>query len=86
LIEVDGLPVANDGTVPFRSNERIMLSYMLTNKFLGETIGVKVLRPTFDPAQPPVQLEFEIRLDKARYFLLLIIAPREGTLLALVRR
>jgi hypothetical protein len=26
LIEVDGLPVANDGTVPFRSNERIMLS------------------------------------------------------------
>ena len=35
----DGVPVANDGTVPFRSGERIGFSYPVSTKYTGEKVG-----------------------------------------------
>lgn len=82
LIEVDGLPVANDGTIPFRENERIMLSFALTSRFLGEEVSVKVLRRTDvgdgssgsnsssssnGNGSPPEVLSFDIRLDEVEH-------------------
>ena len=66
LIEVDGLPVASDGSIPFRENERIMLSYALTSRFLGEEVPVKVLRRVSD-GEPPQELSFDIRLDEVEH-------------------
>ncbi|CAM9403451.1 unnamed protein product [Chrysoparadoxa australica] len=44
LLDVDGLKVACDGTVPFREGERIALRYYFTNRFPGDVINLKCLR------------------------------------------
>jgi hypothetical protein len=39
LLSFDGTPIANDGTVPFRSGERISFSYLTSTKFHNEMVG-----------------------------------------------
>jgi hypothetical protein len=36
--------VTNDGTVPFRTGERIAFTYLISQKYTGETAQVDVLR------------------------------------------
>lgn len=36
--------MTNDGTVPFRTGERIAFTYLISQKFSGETAKVDVLR------------------------------------------
>ncbi|GMJ04232.1 degradation of periplasmic proteins 9, DegP protease 9 [Hibiscus trionum] len=44
ILSFDGVKVANDGTVPFRHGERIGFSYLVSQKYTGDTASVKVLR------------------------------------------
>jgi S1-C subfamily serine protease len=44
ILAIDGVPIANDGTVPFRNRERISFDYLLTNKYVGDSCDVTVLR------------------------------------------
>ncbi|XP_057470889.1 protease Do-like 10, mitochondrial isoform X3 [Actinidia eriantha] len=44
LLTFDGVPIANDGTVPFRSRERITFDHLVSMKIPNETANVKVLR------------------------------------------
>ncbi|XP_039068243.1 protease Do-like 9 [Hibiscus syriacus] len=44
IVSFDGVKVANDGTVPFRHGERIGFSYLVSQKYTGDTASVKVLR------------------------------------------
>ncbi|QDZ19377.1 trypsin-like serine protease [Chloropicon primus] len=44
LLEFEGVEIANDGTVQFRSGERINFTYLVSQKFSGESAKVKVLR------------------------------------------
>jgi len=44
LLEFDGVPIANDGTVHFRQRERIFFTSLITMKPTGGTAHVKVLR------------------------------------------
>ncbi|GLI60058.1 hypothetical protein VaNZ11_001910 [Volvox africanus] len=44
LLSFDGTPISNDGTVPFRTGERIAFSYLITSKFVGDTARLDVLR------------------------------------------
>jgi len=44
LVKIDDHPIANDGTIVFRNRERIMFSYLLSQKFVGDTLKVTVLR------------------------------------------
>ena len=44
LLEIDGLHVGNDGTVPFISGDRIDLNYFFTRHQLGDTISIRLLR------------------------------------------
>lgn len=44
LLEIDGLPVGNDGLVPFISGDRIDLNYFFTKYQLGEVIPIRLLR------------------------------------------
>ncbi|PRW44318.1 protease Do-like 9 [Chlorella sorokiniana] len=44
LTKFDGVDVASDGTVPFRGEERIDLSYLVSQRFVGDTADVEVLR------------------------------------------
>lgn len=44
LLELDGVKVANDGTIPFRGQERVEFSYLVTSHQVGETLRAKVLR------------------------------------------
>jgi hypothetical protein len=54
--------LANDGTIHYRNRERILLSYLLCNKFRGDTVTFKVLRR--DPITREVQmLQFDSTLD-----------------------
>jgi hypothetical protein len=42
LMEFDGVPIANDGTVHFRARERIFFTSLITLKPTGSTARVKV--------------------------------------------
>ncbi|KAJ7542645.1 hypothetical protein O6H91_09G004900 [Diphasiastrum complanatum] len=44
ILRFDGIPVANEGTVPFRSAERIDFHFLVTQKFSGESAEVEILR------------------------------------------
>ncbi|RAL46871.1 hypothetical protein DM860_005150 [Cuscuta australis] len=56
LLSFDGVDIANDGTVPFRHGERIGFSYLISQKYTGDSTKVKVLRNS-------KTLTFNIRLD-----------------------
>ncbi|GLC35506.1 Protease Do-like 9 [Pleodorina starrii] len=43
LMSFDGVAIANDGTVPFRSGERISFSYLVSNKYTDEEAELVVL-------------------------------------------
>ncbi|XP_062106799.1 protease Do-like 9 [Humulus lupulus] len=55
ILSFDGVNIANDGTVPFRHGERIGFSYLVSQKYTGDSALVKVLRKS-------KILEFNIRL------------------------
>lgn len=44
ILSFDGVNIANDGTVPFRHGERIGFSYLVSQKYTGDSAAVKVLR------------------------------------------
>lgn len=44
VLEFDGVPIANDGTVPFRNRERITFDHLVSMKKPNETAVVRVLR------------------------------------------
>ncbi|GIL75570.1 hypothetical protein Vretifemale_5346 [Volvox reticuliferus] len=43
LMSFDGVSISNDGTVPFRSGERISFSYLVSNKYTDEEAELVVL-------------------------------------------
>ncbi|KAK9272004.1 hypothetical protein L1049_002373 [Liquidambar formosana] len=55
ILSFDGVNIANDGTVPFRHGERIGFSYLVSQKYTGDSAQVKVLRNS-------EILEFSIKL------------------------
>ncbi|KAG6584234.1 Protease Do-like 9 [Cucurbita argyrosperma subsp. argyrosperma] len=44
ILGFDGVDIANDGTVPFRHGERIGFSYLVSQKYTGDSATIKVLR------------------------------------------
>jgi len=44
ILELDGVPVGSDGTVPFRDSERLDMSYVISSKHVGDEVTVKYLR------------------------------------------
>ncbi|XVF09242.1 hypothetical protein REPUB_Repub07fG0075200 [Reevesia pubescens] len=44
MLSFDGVDIANDGTVPFRHGERIGFSYLVSQKYTGDSSTIKVLR------------------------------------------
>jgi len=57
VLSFDGIDISNDGTVPFRTGERIAFSYLISNKFVGDECVLRVLRKG-------EVLELPIRLSK----------------------
>ncbi len=44
ILELDGVPVGSDGTVPFRDNERLGMSYVISSKHVSDEVTAKYLR------------------------------------------
>ncbi|ERN20200.1 protease Do-like 10, mitochondrial [Amborella trichopoda] len=44
ILAFDGVPIANDGTVPFRNRERITFDHLVSMKKANETANIRVLR------------------------------------------
>ena len=44
LLTFDGVPIANDGTVPFRTGERISFQYLVSEKYVGERATITFAR------------------------------------------
>ncbi|GAB4845629.1 Protease Do-like 9 [Ancistrocladus abbreviatus] len=59
ILGFDGVDIANDGTVPFRHGERIGFSYLVSDKYTGDSAEIKVLRNS-------VIHKFNITLDTHR--------------------
>merc|ERR1719359_2671572 len=44
LLSFDGEQIANDGTISFRKHERVAFSWLVAQKFYGESAKLQVLR------------------------------------------
>lgn len=44
IVSFDGVPVANEGTVPFRSTERIAFGFLISQKYTGDTAELGIIR------------------------------------------
>ncbi len=44
ILEINGVPIGEDGTFPFRGNERLSLIHLITKEHVGDTIALKVMR------------------------------------------
>ncbi|MDP3921127.1 MAG: serine protease [Candidatus Omnitrophota bacterium] len=44
ILEIDGVPVAVDGTVEFRKDERILFLHLIDMKQIGDTVALKLVR------------------------------------------
>lgn len=44
ILEIDGQPLADDGTITFRDDERLSYAHTIRMKMVGETLHLKVLR------------------------------------------
>ncbi|CAD7704517.1 unnamed protein product [Ostreobium quekettii] len=44
LMKFDGVDIANDGTVPFRSGERIGFTYLVSRKYIDDEVEVSLLK------------------------------------------
>jgi S1-C subfamily serine protease len=44
LTSFDGVPISPDGTVPFRTGERIGFDHLITQRFVGDTARVTLIR------------------------------------------
>ncbi|KAI0564464.1 serine-type endopeptidase isoform 1 [Gracilaria domingensis] len=56
VTSIDGVSVSNAGTVPYRSGERIAFHYIITTKFTGDIVKLKILRNG-----EPLEIEYELR-------------------------
>ncbi|CAN0881955.1 Protease Do-like 10, mitochondrial [Linum grandiflorum] len=83
LLAFDGVPIASDGTVPFRNRERIPFDYLVSMKKPNETALVKVLRGgqqhefriTVRPLQPLVPVHQFDKLPSYYIFAGLVFVP-----------
>ncbi|KAL4855164.1 Protease Do-like 9 [Chlorella vulgaris] len=60
LLRIEGQDVGTDGTVPFRHGERVDFKYLVTNKHVGDTVTLGVLRQG-------QELELEVTLSHYHY-------------------
>ncbi|MCK5341447.1 MAG: trypsin-like peptidase domain-containing protein [Desulfobulbaceae bacterium] len=44
ILEIDGIPIENDGTIEFREGERTYFGLVLQKKFINDTVTLKILR------------------------------------------
>ncbi|CAB4275562.1 unnamed protein product [Prunus armeniaca] len=83
ILAFDGVPIANDGTVPFRNRERITFDHLVSMKKPNETAVVRVLRDgeeyefniTLRPLQPLVPVHQFDKLPSYYIFAGLVFVP-----------
>ncbi|KAK9159384.1 hypothetical protein Syun_005725 [Stephania yunnanensis] len=83
ILAFDGVPIANDGTVPFRNRERITFDHLVSMKKPNETARVTVLRDgavrefiiTLRPLQPLVPVHQFDKLPSYFIFAGLVFVP-----------
>lgn len=68
ILSFDGIPIANDGTVPFRLGERISFGYLVSQKYTGETAKLRVSRKG-EEMDVEVRLRIPKRLVRSLTFL-----------------
>jgi len=44
ILEIDGVEIANDGTIEFRQGQRTYFGYIIHQKQIGESLSLKILR------------------------------------------
>jgi len=72
VLAVDGVSIADDGTIPFRVMERLAFAHLISQKFVGDTCNVTLLRNR-------QVLSKEVRLCAPRYLVaecVYDVAPR----------
>lgn len=65
ILSFDEVDIANDGTVPFRHGERIGFSYLVSQKYFGDSAAVKVLRRNSEMLNFNIKLATQMRLIPA---------------------
>ncbi|XP_034923663.1 protease Do-like 10, mitochondrial [Populus alba] len=83
ILAFDGVPIANDGTVPFRNRERITFDHLVSMKKPNETASLRLLRGgeehefsiTLRPLQPLVPVHQFDKLPSYYIFAGLVFVP-----------
>eukprot|EP00887_Chlorella_sp_A99_P003950 scaffold11.g3950.t1 len=61
VAKIDGVQLGSDGTVPFRHGERVDFKFLVTQRFIGDTIRLDLLR-----GGQPLAVEFPLKKYQAR--------------------
>ncbi|WIA23171.1 hypothetical protein OEZ86_010064 [Tetradesmus obliquus] len=83
LLSFDGVDISNDGTVPFRSGERISFSYLVSQKYTNEEAVLRLLKDgkevtaSVSLAAPVKLIPFHIKGAPPSYFIVagLVFTP-----------
>ncbi|PSC68151.1 protease Do-like 9 [Micractinium conductrix] len=62
LMKIDGIEVGNDGTVPFRHGERVDFKWVVTQKHVGDTVRLSVMRGSKEQ-------ELQVKLSQYQYLI-----------------
>ncbi|EDO41765.1 predicted protein [Nematostella vectensis] len=60
LIAIDGEQIADNGTVHFRGNERILFDYALSHKYVNDVCKLRIMRQG-------LEMEVDVCLDKVKH-------------------
>ncbi len=61
LLSVDGISIANDGSIPFRRGERVAMSYYISMRYAGDVLDLRVLRAGLElPITVPLRVGEEL--------------------------
>jgi len=63
ILAIDGTDIENDGTIEFRPDERTSFSHLIQNKFIGDIVGLRILR---DGEESDVEIQFTKPLREFR--------------------
>ena len=44
ILSIDGIKIGNDNTVPYGKNSRVDSSYLISSKYVGDAVNIRVLR------------------------------------------
>ncbi|MBN1869014.1 MAG: trypsin-like peptidase domain-containing protein [Candidatus Omnitrophica bacterium] len=68
ILEVNGIPIGEDGTFPFRGNERLSMIHLITEAHVGDDVSIKIIREKKMETLKVHLKHFVVMIPQPKYF------------------